>query len=398
MKTQSGSDFQLKISDTFNESVKQKMKDEFDKLTTSLAEEMAERMSKQKVLSANFSHEIAKSLDCKKLQDLKLLSEEFLRKNMNIETEVPKIRTEKNRIREMLRTEQKTIAKQLNLNFERAAQLQTELFKTISTQEGMAGSGPNKNSLSGDQLKKYINLFNPKAGHFDAPSSNEGNGSQFDISVYQAPFDGSGYRWSFSYSGSDFHLDESSNRVHDADLGITANQIAVSLGVNAADNSTYFDCENVSLVLINHPMKTTGHVRVVGFLQCIKDTDEVKILDHSQVFTWLGNVGLGYSETKDAHSLYLDVNGENIGKNTFYSSDVIPFDTDDHDYTNLDDNLPSEVRALGIDIPVQFNQNEIVPLWIGTGTESSSRAVGQEIRANTFQSWKLQEVWVITEN
>ena len=398
MKTQSGSDFQIKISEKFNGSVKQKMKDEFDKLTTTRAEKMAERMSKQKILSASFAHKMTKSLDTKKLQDLKLLSEEFLRKNMTIETEIPKIRTEKTRIREMLRKEQQSITKQLNLNFDKAARLQTELFKTISLQEGSTGSELNKNSISGDQLKKYINLFNPKAGHFDTPSSNGGNGSDFDIAIYQAPFDGSGYRWSFSYSGSDFHLDESTNRVHDAELGITANQIAVSLGVNSDDDSTYFDCENVSLVLINHLMKTAGHVRVVGFLQCIQDTDEVKILDHSQFLTVLGNVGLGYSETKDAHSLYLDINGENIGKNTFYSSDVIPFDTDDHDYTNLDENLPSEVRALGIDIPVQFNQNEIVPLWIGTGTESSSRAVGQEIRANTFQSWKLQSVWVITEN
>jgi hypothetical protein len=109
-------------------------------------------------------------------------------------------------------------------------------------------------------------------------------------------------------------------------------------------------------------------------------------------------VGVGYSETKDAHSLYLDINGENIGKNTFYNSDVVPYDTDDHDYTNLDDNLPAEVRALGIDIPVSFNKNDVIPLWIGTGTESGSQAVGQEIRVNTFQSWKLQEVWVITES
>ena len=343
MKTQSGSDFQVKISDTFNESVKQKMKDEFDKLTTSLAEEMAERMSKQKALSANFSHKIANSIDGKK-------------------------------------------------------QLQTEWFKTISSQERIPGSQLNKNSLTGNQIKKYLNLSKPNRGHFDTPSSNGGNGSDFEIAIYQAPFDGSGYRWSFSYSGSNFYIDESSNRVHDADLGITANQIAVSLGVNSDDDSTYFDCENVSMVLINHSMKTGGHVRVVGFLQCIQDTDEVKILDHSQLLTVLGNTGLGYSETKDAHSLYVDINGENIGKNTFYSSDVIPFDTDDHDYTNLDDNLPSEVRALGIEIPVQFNQNDKVPLWIGTGIESSSRAVGQEIRANTLQSWKLQEVWVITEN
>ena len=145
-------------------------------------------------------------------------------------------------------------------------------------------------------------------------------------------------------------------------------------------------------------MKINGHVRVVGFIQCINDSDDVKILDHSQVFTWMGNVGVGYSETNDAHSLYLDINGENIGKNIFYNSDVNPGDSDDHDYTNLDDNVPSEVRTLGIDIPVQFNQNETIPLWIGTGTESSSRAVGQEIRVDTFQSWKIQEVWVITEN
>ncbi len=90
MKTQSGSDFQIKISEKFNGSVKQKMKDEFDKLTTTRAEKMAERMSKQKILSASFAHKMTKSLDTKKLQDLKLLSEEFLRKNMTIETEIPK--------------------------------------------------------------------------------------------------------------------------------------------------------------------------------------------------------------------------------------------------------------------------------------------------------------------
>ena len=331
MKTQSGSDFRVKLSDKLSEPVKKKMNEEFGKLTMAITEQMAEKMSKQKIPNGDFFAKIAKSRDSKKLN-------------------------------------------------------------------ASTGSRLNKNAITGDQLKRYLTLYNPKPGHFDTPHSNGGNGSSVDIAVYQAPFDGSGYRWSFSSSGSNFYIDESSNRVYDADLGITANQIAVSLGVNAADDSTYFDCENVSMVLINHPMKTKGHVRVVGFIQCINDRDEVKILDHSQVFTWLGNEGIGYSETKDTHSLYLDINGENIGKNTFYSSDVIPTDTDDHDYTNLDDNLPAEVRALGIDIPVSFNQNDMIPLWIGTGTESGSQAVGQEIRVDTFQSWKLQEVWVITES
>jgi hypothetical protein len=397
MKTQSGSDFQVKISDKLKGSVKQKMKDEFYKLTTALAEQMEERMTRQKKLTGHISGKIADSLDYKKMDELKLFSEEFLRNNMNIETEIPKIRSEKKRIRETLKKEQQAVTTRLNVDFKKAVQLQTELFRTMPSQEEIPGLRINKNAMSGDQLKKYLKLHNTKGGHFDTPSGG-GNGNDFDIAIYQAPFDGSGYRWSFSYSGSNFNIDEHSNRVYDANLGITANQVAVSLGVNAVDDQTYFDCENVSLVLINHLMKTNGHVRVVGFIQCINDSDEVKILDHSQVFTWLGNVGVGYSETKDAHSLYLDVDGENIGKNAFYNSDVIPYDTDDHDYTNLDDNLPAEVRALGIDIPVNFNQNEVIPLWIGTGTESNSRAVGQEIRVNTAQSWKLQEVWVITEN
>jgi hypothetical protein len=256
----------------------------------------------------------------------------------------------------------------------------------------------NKNALSRERLRTYLSLNSARSGQFDGPPPPDSPDGVFDVAVYQAPFEAASYRWSFSASGANFFIDEASNRIYDAGLGITGNQIAVSLGVDSNDESIYFTSENVSLLLINHPMKTSGYLRVVGFIQCITDTDDVQILDHSQEFTFFGNVGLGSSETVDAHSLYVDINGENVGKSTFYQSDVIPNDTDDHDYTNLDNDFPSEQKTLGVAVPAQFNEGQIVPLWIGTGTSSNSHAVGQEIRTNTLQSWKLQEVWIITEN
>jgi hypothetical protein len=263
---------------------------------------------------------------------------------------------------------------------------------------GAPAARQNKNVLSRKQLETYLSLYSARAGQFDGPPPPDDPDSIFNITVYQAPFAAASYRWSFSASGANFYIDEASNRIYDADLGITGNQIAISLGVDSNTESTYFTSENVSLLLINHPMKATGYLRVVGFIQCIADTDDVQILDHSQEFTFFGNVGLGSSETVDTHALYVDINGENVGKAIFYQSDVIPNDTDDHDYTNLDNDFPSESKTLGIAIPAQFNEGQKVPLWIGTGTNSNSHAVGQEIRTNTLQSWKLQEVWVITEN
>jgi hypothetical protein len=252
----------------------------------------------------------------------------------------------------------------------------------------------NKNSLSATQLKRYSGLYN--SGHFDTPFSNGGDGDGFDVAIYQAPFEGFGYRWSFSAAGSNFFIDEATNRIYDAHLGLTANQIAISLGVDSNTDATHFTAENVSLLLINHPMKVTGYVSVVGFMQCVSDQDDVKILDHSQEFTWFGNVGLGSSITTDTHALYVDIAGENLGKTHFFQQDYIPHDTGDHDYSGYDNYVPSELKSVGVALPVQFNAGENIALWVGTGTSSTSHAVGQEIRTNTFQSWKLQEVWVIT--
>lgn len=398
MKMQSGSDYQVKITDTNNPSVQQKMKDGFGNLSASIAQKMASDRKRQENLTDEYSKELAAILDSPKMHEFQLRSEAFLQTHINSENEPSKIGAENKRLREGLRKEQKKIIAELGVDLEKAKRLKRKIVETISESDAAASLKRNKNALSSDQLKKYAAFYNPKTGHFDTPSPMAGDNGVFDLAVYQAPFDGSSYRWSYSAAGSNFSVDEASRRIYDANLGITANQIAISLGVDSTTDSTYFNSENVSLLLVNHRMKAAGYVRVVVFFQCNSDTDDVKILDHSQVFTWFGNVGLGSSETTDTHALYLDLDGENLGQSIIYQQPVIPYDTDDHDYSDLDLNVPSELRNAGFGLPTRFNTGDVLPLWIGTGCTSDSHAVGQEIRTNTFQSWKIQSVWVITQS
>jgi hypothetical protein len=396
MKMQSGSDYQVKLSESASASGLPQMREAFSKLSSSVAEQMAANMKQEQQLIHRFSTELEKLLPNKKIGKVKQNSQAFLAAHVNAETEAADIRSENKRIGKLLKKEQKAFADELGIDIDGVAELGKKIVDTMSSGNSAKTSTLNKNSLSGDQLKKYSGLYN--SGHFDTPSPNDGDGSDLDIAVYQAPFDGSGYRWSFSAAGSNFYIDEATNRIYDAQLGLTANQIAISLGVDSDTDTTHFTAENVSLLLINHPMKATGYIRIVGFMQCVADADDVKILDHSQMFTWFGNVGLGSSETTDTHALYVDIAGENMGKTQFFQQDYIPHDTDDHDYSGYDSYVPSELKSVGVALPVEFSAGETIPIWVGTGTNSTSHAVGQEIRTNTFQSWKLQEVWVITES
>jgi hypothetical protein len=367
MEARLGFDYYINGGRTSNGTLSSLVGKHLSQLTEERTRHSAEQIPHRNRIRQEFSSELAKVANKSRVAEFKKLSKDFLLEHARLENKPSLMPQYITKVRESLIQEQRSIASRLGLDLEHAARIRRDFAERMSRNVLADSAVPVGNFLSPDDLHQFPHLLK-------RPGSNP------DVSVYEAPFDGWRYAWWYNIYGVNPNV---SNLDHWSDqaTGFTGSQISFYIGTDES-NDNHFDGENNSEVAIVHQMNRAGRIRVIALIQCVQDTQWSRTIDESGIF---GVPGLFFDNSAHVFNLdiTLDSGNLNVGKGVIRDSFA-------------DDPVPLQVQTFGFDVPITFSSGQEVVLWMGTGAQVHCWGDDVQIFYSTLQQWQLQGVIVVT--